>query len=86
MALARPTRAMIPGITDHSASFGFGTRFAGRLRERIPDPALAGTTRPRDHPLAGSEVNILPDGSLDYDDETLTELDWVVAPCTPPSR
>ena len=29
--------------------------------------------------LAGSEVNILPDGSLDYDDETLAELDWVVA-------
>ena len=29
--------------------------------------------------LAGSEVNILPDGSLDYDDEVLAELDWVVA-------
>ena len=29
--------------------------------------------------LAGSEVNILPDGSLDYDDELLAELDWVVA-------
>ena len=25
------------------------------------------------------EVNILPDGSLDYDDELLAELDWVVA-------
>jgi DNA polymerase (family X) len=29
--------------------------------------------------LAGSEVNILPDGSLDYDDGDLAELDWVVA-------
>jgi DNA polymerase (family 10) len=29
--------------------------------------------------LAGSEVNILPDGSLDYEDELLAELDWVVA-------
>jgi len=29
--------------------------------------------------LAGSEVNILPDGSLDYDDELLGELDWVIA-------
>ena len=29
--------------------------------------------------LAGSEVNILPDGSLDYDDAVLGELDWVVA-------
>ena len=27
----------------------------------------------------GSEVNVLPDGALDYDDELLAELDWVVA-------
>jgi DNA polymerase (family 10) len=27
----------------------------------------------------GSEVNILPDGSLDYEDELLAELDWVIA-------
>ncbi len=29
--------------------------------------------------LAGSEVDILPDGSLDYDDELLAKLDIVVA-------
>jgi DNA polymerase (family 10) len=29
--------------------------------------------------LAGAEVNILPDGSLDYDDDSLAELDWVIA-------
>ena len=29
--------------------------------------------------LAGSEVNIQLDGSLDYDDDVLAELDWVVA-------
>ena len=29
--------------------------------------------------LAGSEVNILPDGSLDYEDELVAELDWVIA-------
>ena len=29
--------------------------------------------------LAGSEVNIHPDGTLDYEDEVLAELDWVVA-------
>src|SRR5262249_33024713 len=29
--------------------------------------------------LAGSEVNILPDGSLDYPDELLARLDWVIA-------
>ena len=27
----------------------------------------------------GSEVNVLPDGSLDYEDELLGELDWVIA-------
>src|SRR6202044_1520754 len=29
--------------------------------------------------LAGSEVNVLPDGSLDSEDELLAELDWIVA-------
>ena len=29
--------------------------------------------------LVGSEVNVLPDGSLDYPDEVLAELDWIVA-------
>ncbi len=29
--------------------------------------------------LAGSEVNVLPDGELDYEQELLQELDWVVA-------
>ncbi len=29
--------------------------------------------------LAGSEVNILPDGTLDYADDLLAELDWVIA-------
>lgn len=29
--------------------------------------------------LAGSEVDILADGSLDYEDEVLAQLDWVVA-------
>ena len=29
--------------------------------------------------LAGTEVNVLPDGSLDYEDELLERLDWVVA-------
>ena len=29
--------------------------------------------------LAGSEVNVLPDGSLDYEDELLARLDWIVA-------
>ena len=29
--------------------------------------------------LAGSEVNVVQDGSLDYEEELLSELDWVIA-------
>jgi DNA polymerase (family 10) len=69
-------------ITDHSASFGFGNEVSparlqeqiARIRELSGSDEAGGITL-----LAGSEVNILPDGSLDYDDETLAALDWVVA-------
>ncbi len=65
-------------ITDHSASFGLRNEVSGlRLREhlrQIRAAAVEGIEL-----LAGSEVNILPDGSLDYDDELLAELDWVIA-------
>jgi DNA polymerase (family X) len=69
-------------ITDHSASFGFGDEVsADRLREQIERiRTLSGTDVVGGvQLLAGSEVNILPDGGLDYDDELLAELDWVVA-------
>jgi DNA polymerase (family 10) len=67
-------------ITDHSATHGFGDdvqpdalrRMIERVREL--NEGLDGFTL-----LAGSEVNVLPDGSLDYDDELLAELDWIVA-------
>jgi DNA polymerase (family 10) len=65
-------------ITDHSASMGFGSDVSPEeLRaqiERIRGLEVEGIEL-----LAGSEVNILPDGSLDYDDELLAQLDWVVA-------
>jgi DNA polymerase (family 10) len=67
-------------ITDHSASHGFGDDVqpdelrAQIARVRELDAGLDGFTL-----LIGSEVNILPDGSLDYDDDLLAELDWVVA-------
>jgi DNA polymerase (family 10) len=69
-------------ITDHSASFGFGNEVSpDRLREQIERiRSLSGTEEVDGIMLlAGSEVNILPDGTLDYDDEVLAELDWVVA-------
>ncbi len=65
-------------ITDHSATFGFGDEVSPeRLLEQIElvrSVEIEGIQL-----LAGSEVNILPDGSLDYDDELLAQLDWVVA-------
>jgi DNA polymerase (family X) len=67
-------------ITDHSASHGFGNDVSpDELRRQIErvrelNAALEGIEL-----LAGSEVNVLPDGSLDYEDDLLAELDWVVA-------
>jgi DNA polymerase (family 10) len=65
-------------ITDHSASFGFGDDLSPtRLREHVE--RIRATHVDGIELLAGSEVNILPDGSLDYADEVLAELDWIVA-------
>jgi len=65
-------------ITDHSASFGFGDEVSpAQLREQIA--RIRATDVDGIELLAGSEVNILPDGSLDYPDELLAELDWVIA-------
>jgi DNA polymerase (family 10) len=67
-------------ITDHSASHGFGDHVTPEqlLRQielvREADARVQGITL-----LAGSEVNILPDGSLDYEDDLLAQLDWVIA-------
>jgi DNA polymerase (family 10) len=67
-------------ITDHSASHGFGNDVSpDELRRQIErvrevDARIEGIAV-----KAGSEVNILPDGELDYEDELLAELDWVVA-------
>ena len=65
-------------ITDHSASFGFGDDLSpDRLREHVE--RIRTTHVDGIELLAGSEVNVLPDGSLDYDDDVLADLDWVVA-------
>jgi DNA polymerase (family 10) len=65
-------------ITDHSASFGFGDEVSpDRLRDQIAQ--IRSVSVEGLELLAGSEVNILPNGSLDYDDTLLDELDWVVA-------
>jgi len=67
-------------ITDHSASHGFGDHVtAERLWQRIEEVAAWNKGKRGFRLLAGSEVNIGLDGSLDYPDDLLDALDWVVA-------
>jgi DNA polymerase (family X) len=65
-------------ITEHSASAGFGNDVQPdellRQVEHIRGLDLDGITV-----LAGTETNVLPDGSLDYEDSVLEQLDWVIA-------
>jgi DNA polymerase (family 10) len=67
-------------ITDHSASHGFGDHVsAERLWERIEEIREWNRGKRGFRLLAGSEVNIGLDGALDYPDDLLGALDWVVA-------
>jgi DNA polymerase (family 10) len=67
-------------ITDHSASHGFGDDVSPeRLEEQIERIHAANRALDGIELLAGSEVNVLPNGSLDYADELLAKLDWVIA-------
>ncbi len=67
-------------ITDHSPSSriakGLSVKRLWQKKEEVDKiNSEGGTIRI----LMGSEVDILPDGSLDYPDEVLRELDFVVA-------
>ncbi len=67
-------------ITDHSASHGFGNHVSpAELRLQIERVRETNAALDGIEVLAGSEVNIMPDGSLDYEDDLLAELDWVIA-------
>ena len=67
-------------VTDHSASHGFGNHVTDKqLAKRIEEVRAFNESAPRGFRLlAGSEVNIGIDGSLDYPEDLLAELDWVV--------
>jgi DNA polymerase (family 10) len=67
-------------ITDHSASHGFGNEVsAEQLEEQIGRIHALNDELDGFELLAGSEVSIAPDGGLDYPDELLARLDWVIA-------
>jgi DNA polymerase (family 10) len=67
-------------ITDHSASHGFGDHVTSeRLWERIEEVAAWNKGKRGFRLLAGSEINIGLDGGLDYPDDVVEALDWVVA-------
>jgi DNA polymerase (family 10) len=67
-------------LTDHSASHGFGNHVtADDLRRRIEEVRELNARLDDFELLVGTESNILPDGSPDYPDELLAELDWVIA-------
>lgn len=67
-------------VTDHSQSSAqAGGLKPDRLRQHIADVGEANRQISGITILAGSEVDILSDGSLDYDDDLLRELDVVVA-------
>ena len=67
-------------ITDHSASHGFGNHVdPDALRAQIERVRALNEELDGFDLLIGTETNVLTDGSLDYEDELLAELDWVVA-------
>ncbi|MBS0664481.1 MAG: PHP domain-containing protein [Verrucomicrobia bacterium] len=68
------------GIADHSkASFQANGLSEERLLKQVEEiRALNASRRFRTHVFAGVECDVLPDGKLDYDDDLLARLDYVV--------
>ncbi|WP_221031712.1 DNA polymerase/3'-5' exonuclease PolX [Actomonas aquatica] len=69
------------GIADHSkASFQANGLDEERLLKQVEEiRALNESGRFKTHVFAGSEVDILTDGRLDFADEVMAQLDYVVA-------
>ncbi len=81
MALAARERGYgYLAFTDHSATHGFGNHVD-------PDALLARIEEVRElnervegiELLIGTETNVMPDGTVDYADDVLEQLDWVIA-------
>jgi DNA polymerase (family X) len=66
-------------VTEHSQALAMLRGFDGaRVRQSSEEIAEARRQVPGIEVLHGLEVDILPDGTLDLDDESLALLDWVV--------
>ncbi|WP_445149517.1 PHP domain-containing protein [Baekduia sp. Peel2402] len=66
-------------MADHSATHGFGNDVSpDALKRQIELVRSVNEQLDGIEVLVGTETNILPDGSPDYDDELLEQLDWVV--------
>ena len=79
-AAARERSYEYIAITDHSATHGFGNDVQpDALRRQIEHVHEADAAIDGIRILAGTEVNVLPDGTLDYEDDLLARLDWIVA-------
>ncbi|MHC4415300.1 MAG: DNA polymerase/3'-5' exonuclease PolX [Planctomycetota bacterium] len=77
-ALARGFHTV--AVTDHSRSSAQANGLSpDRLRDHIEDVREADQRIDRITILAGSEVDILADGRLDYEDDLLAKLDLVIA-------
>jgi DNA polymerase (family X) len=78
-AAARDRGYAYLALTDHSATHGFGDHVtAERLWERIEEVREWNEANGDCHLLAGTEANIGLDGALDYPDDLLDALDWVI--------
>lgn len=80
-AAARDRGYAYLAVTDHSRTHGFGDDVQpDELERRIEEVAALNGSLPKGfRVLSGSEINIGTDGSLDYDDDLVARLDWVVA-------
>ena len=67
-------------ITDHSRSLKVANGLsAERLLRQHEEIQQLNEEYPEIDIYSGTEMDILPDGSMDYDDEVLAQLDYVIA-------
>ena len=79
--IAKASGLQYIAITDHSVSLGIANGLSiKRLRQQAEEIQVANEALGPDfHILHGTEIEIKADGTMDYPDEVLAELDFVIA-------